>query len=103
MARFKAGDEMGNTGSEQKMMNKLINDEPGLHVAWLDPKHFCSGVYYRDADYASTVVEPKVILNNFVVSNGAKITRAKQHGHWFLTEDETCNEAAAKVLVILKD
>jgi Nucleotide-diphospho-sugar transferase len=95
---FQAGDDMGNAGNEQDMMKSLITSDTDLHVAWLDPKHFLSGMYYFTPDYAAIAVEPKVILNNFAVGNGAKISRAKEHGHWFLKDDGTCDANAAKIL-----
>jgi hypothetical protein len=96
---FQAGDDMGNAGNEQDMLKNLLLAETDLHVAWLDPKHFLSGMYYFMPDYAATAVEPMVILNNFIVGNAGKISRAKQHGHWFLNDDGMCDANAAKILV----
>lgn len=105
LQKFQAGDaeQIGQGyGTEQQLMNDLIRTLPDHHVTWLDPLHFCPGLYYIDAAYAATIVEPKVILNNFIIGNGAKIERAKQNGHWFLHDDKdgTCDANAAKILVV---
>ena len=99
MEGFRAGANLGDVGSEQLMMNRLIRAEPDLHFTWLDPKHFFPGIYYREVGYNPEAREPKVILNNYIVGNSAKIERAKQHGHWFLLEDGTCNATATRILV----
>ena len=100
MVRFSAGDYLGDSGNEQIMMDTLIRAEPDLHFAWLDPKHFLCGLYYKDPDYAATADEPMVILNNYIVGNSAKIERAKQQGHWFLKENGKCDAKAAEILVV---
>jgi hypothetical protein len=74
---------MGDSGSEQLMLDKLIREEPNLTVAWLPPENFASGLYYRDARYSKSIKHPIVILNNFIIGNSAKINRAKKWKHWF--------------------
>lgn len=104
LEKFQAGDkeQIGQGyGTEQQLLDELIRTEPDHQVTWLYPLHFCPGLYYIDSAYAATIIEPKVILNNFIIGNGAKVERAKQNGHWFLKDDETCDTAnAAKILVV---
>ena len=100
MERSRAGADMGDKGSEQLMMNKLIRNEPELNFAWLDPSHYFPGLYYREPDYAATAKEPKVILNNYIIGNDAKMARAKEWGHWFLMADLTCDDDSASKIVV---
>jgi len=93
---------VGNAGSEQLMLNEQISKTPGLHVAWVDPELFVSGLWYKTdvhgksrgpAGFGKRM--PLVILNNWIVGNGAKIARAKANHHWYLTDDErTCAAGA---------
>ena len=86
----KSGSQMGDSGSEQLMLDKLIRKEPNLTVAWLPFEKFVSGLYYTKKDLAKNATRPMVILNNWIVGNSAKETRAKRWGHWYLTEDGSC-------------
>ena len=82
-----AGVDMGDTGSEQIMMNELVKTEPHLKLAWLDPNLFVSGKYYSMQPKPS---HPAVVLNNWIAGNAAKKQRAKQWGHWFLDDAGVC-------------
>jgi FkbM family methyltransferase len=84
-------DHIGDEGSEQHMLNALIQEEPGLQVGWLPREYFVPGVYYNDPEYAATITNPKVILNNWIVGTDKKIERAKKWKHWFLAEDGQCD------------
>jgi len=87
MNHTRAGVEMGDTGSEQLMMNALVQTEPNLKLAWLDPASFISGKYYSMQRKPS---HPAVVLNNWIAGNAAKKQRAKLWGHWFLDETGHC-------------
>ena len=100
LTSFDDGDDLGNSGNEQRMLDKLIDAEADLRFAWLDPKRFLCGLYYTEPDYATAANEPKVILNNHIAGNSAKIERAKQNGHWFLNEEGTCDFNATKIVVL---
>jgi FkbM family methyltransferase len=92
----KKGSQMGDSGSEQLMLDKLIREEPNLTVAWLPPENFASGLYYKDASYSKSIKHPMVILNNFIIGNSAKINRAKNWKHWFLRDNGTCTSHILK-------
>lgn len=81
---------LGDGGSEQLMLDKLIRREPELKVSWLPREYFVPGIYYRDPKFAASITNPKVILNNYIVGIDKKIERAKQWNHWFLNDDGSC-------------
>ena len=81
--------QMGDSGSEQLMLNNLISIEPNLKLEWLDYSLFAPGQYYSNQQYYKN---PMVILNNWIVGNHAKIKRAQQWGHWYLSKDGKCKD-----------
>jgi hypothetical protein len=46
-----------------------------------------SGEWYRDEKWKQQYPSPAVILNNWIVGNGDKVTRAIQYGHFFYDVD----------------
>ena len=81
-------DHLGDSGSEQLMMDRLINEtDANVTVSWLPPELFVPGIYYEDPAYADTVQNPLVIHNNYIIGNEAKTNRAKEWDYWFLSED----------------
>ncbi|KAL7545880.1 hypothetical protein ACHAWF_009239 [Thalassiosira exigua] len=82
--------DIGNGGSEQLMLDKMIRDDSGLRVEWLDPHKFVPGKWYDDASFRKTVPAPFVVLNNWIKGTDNKIKRAKKWNHWFLDEQGSC-------------
>eukprot|EP00929_Paragymnodinium_shiwhaense_P076853 TRINITY_DN39570_c0_g1_i1.p1 TRINITY_DN39570_c0_g1~~TRINITY_DN39570_c0_g1_i1.p1 ORF type:complete len:378 (+),score=39.46 TRINITY_DN39570_c0_g1_i1:139-1272(+) len=82
-----------NEGNEQTMLATLIRTTASLKVHWVDAELFPPGTWYRrdsrgkpGAGYNKT---PVVIQNNWITGIDKKINRAKVHGHWFLSADDT--------------
>ena len=76
--------QMGDSGSEQIMLNNLISIEQNLKVEWLDYSLFAPGQYYSNQQYYK---KPMVILNNWIIGNDSKKKRAHRWGHWYLSDD----------------
>jgi len=95
MARAAPGEDMGDRGSEQLMLDALVRSEPGLRVGWLDPALFVSGQYYQRAPSAAS---PSVILNNWIIGNAAKKKRAQTWRHWFVGAHGECLPAPPRVV-----
>jgi FkbM family methyltransferase len=91
------GAELGDTGSEQLLMDGILKSDENLIVHWLDPELFKPGIYYQDAEVQLEEVghqkavekTPVLILNNWIIGNKAKIARAKRWGHWYLIESQS--------------
>lgn len=77
--------EMGNLGSDQIILNKLIH-EHRAKVVWLSSDEFVAGWWY-ESKHTDT---PYIIQNNWIVGNEAKIKRAKQYNHWYLNDTGSC-------------
>ena len=90
MARLSRKGYLGDKGSEQLLLDRLIRQVKGLKVSWLPPEYFVPGLYYRSERYRNSIKDPYVILNNWVIGNDAKIARAKKWKHWYLGEDGQC-------------
>eukprot|EP01047_Picozoa_sp_COSAG01_P056562 COSAG01_NODE_6430_length_3670_cov_4.546346_2_plen_526_part_00 len=80
--------DIGDT-SDQIMLNTIMHK---AKVKWkfLDPLKYVSGKYYIDQTYASKVTKPSLIHNNWVVGNGAKESRAKKRGQWYMDGNGKC-------------
>lgn len=92
MKSTKSDSVMGDTGSEQLMLSKIIKGESRLKVRWLHHENFISGLFYQTP---KAFKNPIVVLNNYIIGNTAKINRAKKFGHWFLNEDNKCSTNTA--------
>ena len=88
-------ESIGQHGSEQLMLDKLIREDSDLRVGWLDPSAFVSGLWYKRRSYRKTVPKPAVVLNNWILGSDAKIKRAKEWKHWFLDNQGTCCSVCA--------
>jgi hypothetical protein len=85
LRKHKSGQDIGDAGSEQLMMNTLLSKIDGLTITWLDPQRFKSGYAY-----AKRTHEESIILNNWIVGVDNKIKRAKKYGDWFLDNNNRC-------------
>ena len=90
LSKIKSRGDIGDQGSEQLIMDKLIRRIKGLTVSWLPPYLFAPGLYYKDAGYRKKVGDPMVVLNNWVIGNDVKIARSKKWKHWYLGSDGQC-------------
>ena len=94
--------EMRSAGNEQIVLGNLVFNSPDVHLQWLDPTLFVSGLYYRKDQRLERIknwflgrktdYHPIVILNNWIRGNAAKEERVKKWKHWFLSAQEQCIE-----------
>ena len=82
------GGFIGDVG-EQVLLSRMLSTLK-FNVHWLDSCEYASGAWYTFKEYSarcelSTV---KVLQNNYLLGNEAKVTRAKLWGHWYLDSDE---------------
>ena len=91
--------QMGDSGSEQIMLNNLISIEQNLKVEWLDYSLFAPGQYYSNQQYYK---KPMVILNNWIIGNDSKKKRAQRWGHWYLSDDGKCKKQQNKITAALQ-
>ncbi|KAL7539051.1 hypothetical protein ACHAXR_009004 [Thalassiosira sp. AJA248-18] len=85
---FKGGgtEDIGDLGSDQLLLEEIIQTAQHLHVGWLDPRKFVCGMWYNDEEFRAKHPQPWVIQNNWVVGNLGKVERAKKWNHWFVSE-----------------
>jgi len=90
--------------SEQNFLHRLLEGQGGRDRALaLSNTKYVSGKWYsqgvdgrRSRGASKSDGTPYVINQNWIVGNSAKISRAKQWGHWFLQNEEagTCHNAS---------
>ena len=80
----------GDAGNEQLHIAEMLRREfHDLKVTYLPVDKFVNGKYFTSRYVILN--EPLVRQNNWIVGNAAKVTRAKQMGFWFVSQDfETC-------------
>ena len=72
---------------EQHVLTRMLAERDAPRVFWLDACAFsANGKWYEDATYRARCDAPKVVQNNYIVGNAAKMSRAKIWGHWFVDE-----------------
>lgn len=72
-------------GNEQLIMHRLrqsLGDR--LKTGWLPVDRFISGNYYK---MKRPPTSPAIILNNWISGNEKKKRRAREWGHWYLSDD----------------
>ena len=69
------------------IFNELVKETSAL-VQWLPSLEYISGLWYIFKEYRTG--NEKIIQNNWIVGNKAKVERAKSYGHWFLQDNGTC-------------
>ena len=74
---------------EQHLMTRLIA-QTHINVTWLDACHFARGEWYSDSNFRLSCPYPKVLQNNYIVGKEEKVRRAKEWGHWFLSDVGRC-------------
>ena len=72
---------------EQTYLTELVRETTAL-VQWLPDLEYISGLWFAFKEYRTG--KEKIIQNNFVVGNAAKVQRAKMYGWYFLQDDGTC-------------
>jgi hypothetical protein len=92
------GDRVGlEDEGEQILLTHMIRHH-NISVFWLDPCTYATGVWYEKEDYSVACPFPKVLQNNYIIGNQAKVDRAKKWGHWFLDQDgQQCREGKLHV------
>lgn len=88
MQKVSAGDNIGDGGSEQIILDRMLRNPGAPTVTWLDPLKYVPGSWYSTQQ---RIQNATVILNNWIIGNDAKIKRAKDWGHWFL-EGNRCRQ-----------
>ena len=61
--------------------------EAGFHIEYLDRCAYANGLWFQEKGYAEYCKIPTVIHNGYIVGNDAKVLRAKQTGHWYITDE----------------
>ena len=80
--------QQNNPGQEeQTYLTQLVKETSAL-VQWLPSLEYISGLWYLFKEYRTG--NEKIIQNNWIVGNKAKVERAKSYGHWFLRDNATC-------------
>ena len=74
---------------EQAYLTELVKDTNAL-AQWLPSLEYISGLWYSHKEYRTG--NEKIIQNNWIVGNKAKVERAKLYGHWFLQDNGTCKQ-----------
>ena len=77
--------------SDQLHLDPLVKSYKPLKWAYLDQRAFAAGMWYQDKRVSAKTPrrkQPVVILNNWITGNEAKMKRAKQWGHWYLSDDD---------------
>ena len=77
---------IGNVG-EQVLLTQILVDE-NIRVHWLNTCEYASGAWYNMETYQQRcpLNTIKVLQNNYIVGNQAKVARARKWHHWFLNE-----------------
>jgi FkbM family methyltransferase len=91
MEKYHKGQQMESKGNEQLMLSGLTSKakkEGKLNIQYLPFEFFQPGFYYNDVKWAKKSPNPKIILNNWIIGNPSKVSRAKAFGHWFLMETD---------------
>ena len=93
--------------NDQAFLSDLIKERyGGVNVSYLPEPLFPDGKWYTLAKVRAVEAPyPLLIHNNWIVGNAAKIQRAKQFRHWFLSANSTsgrvvCDVAAVRDLVL---
>ena len=75
------------------LSNLVFSNYGGLRYKVLSNDDYADGNWYKlSKERRMTLRKPYLINNNWVVGNAAKNKRAKEWGHWFLTENGECDE-----------
>ena len=78
--------------NDQFYLSKLVNDRfAGINTIVLPLTDFVDGKWYSYSNEHRALLTPYVIHNDWLSGNKNKIARAKQWGHWFLRDDNTCD------------
>ena len=83
--------------NDQIYLSGLVNKRiDGLTKKVLPLSEYSDGKWYNMPETKRNISDPYVINNNWIIGNDKKISRAKEWGHWFLNEDDSCNIAQVK-------
>mmetsp|Transcript_27230 Transcript_27230/g.58363 ORF Transcript_27230/g.58363 Transcript_27230/m.58363 type:complete len:101 (+) Transcript_27230:9-311(+) len=81
-------DDIGDHGSDQLILEKIMQQSSQLEVGWLHPHKFVPGIWYKDEEFRQSHKKNFIFVlqNNWIVGNEGKVERAKKWNHWFLSE-----------------
>ena len=78
--------------NDQHYLSTLIDQNyANIRVKKLSFVTFPDGQWYNRPAAQRDLTNVFILNNNFIVGNQNKINRAKQFGHWFLKDDESCD------------
>ena len=88
--------------NDQAFLSDLIKERyGGVNVSFLPEALFPDGKWYTVAKVrAMEAPYPLLIHNNWIVGNAAKIQRAKQFRHWFLSANSTSGHVVCDVVAV---
>lgn len=87
--------------NDQIFLSNLISRKhANIKTKSLPLTEFADGKWYTFPESKRNQLKPYVINNNWALGNKEKFTRAKKWGHWFLKDDNTCNEDQIKKIVV---
>lgn len=118
---------IGDSSNDQFYFEE-IRKRKGVNIAWLPHELFKCGLHYKQSEVlkndngnfvhavskekviysnrriqVTTLRQPVVILNNWIVGNSAKTARANRHGQWFLSGDgQRCEEPPESLALAYK-
>ena len=85
-------------GNEQHLLDYLVKKDPELQMTWLGGDDFVCGLWYKNETVRSRLPTPIVLLNNWIAGNSNKTSRAKEWKHWFLQENDQCEQLSVSQL-----
>jgi hypothetical protein len=85
IASFQDQGVIGDLGNEQAVLNTILSKSKGMEVSWLPHDTFVCGKCFDSEK--TRPVDPVVVLNNHIIGNKAKFSRAKLWNHWYLDND----------------
>lgn len=78
--------------NDQVYLSNLRNENyAGLKSTVIPFNIFPDGKWYDIPEEERKQTDPVLIHNNWIIGNQAKMDRLKKWGHWFLTENKSCD------------
>ena len=78
--------------NDQALLSDLAK-QAKLQLFWFDKCDYTTGKWFTSEKYRRSCPLPKLVHNNYLAGNSAKIRRAKRYDHWFFSEvSNTCEK-----------
>ena len=102
VSRLGARSRVSQLTNDQAFLSDLIKERyGGVNVSYLPEALFPDGKWYTVAKVRAVEAPyPLLIHNNWIVGNAAKIQRAKQFRHWFLSANSTSGHVVCDVVAV---